>query len=63
MPCGKVMTQPSSIALPILEISEFFTCLLTSLPAALQVLSIETEPVYANIFGNIPERIVYPAAT
>ena len=44
------------------EMSDIFTCLFTFSPALLQVLSIEIEPVYANIFGSIPERIVSPAA-
>ncbi|CAI8381975.1 MAG: Uncharacterised protein [Flavobacteriaceae bacterium] len=34
-----------------------------SSPFDLQVLSIDTEPTYANILGNIPELIVSFAAT
>ena len=44
VPCGKVITQPSSSAFPMLEISLNFTCRLTSLPDSRHVLSIETDP-------------------
>ena len=63
VPWGKVITHPSFSAIPILEISLIFTCLLISFPLSLQVLSIETEPAYAKILGRGPAFIVSLAAT
>ena len=44
VPCGKVITQPSLRAVPMLVISLIFTCRLTFLPSARQVRSMLIEP-------------------